>query len=347
MTIDATSDVAPVALRITAVIPTSTDASAMIFAQRQVRALKARGHEIDVFPLPERRRVLGLLKAALRYRCHLREIRPDIVHVHYGAMTGFFSVFAATGLAPVVVTFRGSDLNPSPSMGRLRSLASHLLSHCAAFGAKHAICVSQELRGRLNWLARKSTVIPTGVDTTRFFPGNRTEARTALGWPMETPVVLFNAGRNPQVKRLDLAQAAVSLATETVPNLRFVVLDGTMPPDQVPTLMQASDCLLLTSDFEGSPTVVQEAMACNLPVVSVPVGDVGPRLKKVHPSYVVTRAPDDLARALVAALAEPRRSNGYEVVTKELGNEAIVSSLEKVYLKALPGRSRRPAPGQP
>ncbi len=38
--------------------------------------------------------------------------------------------------------------------------------------------------------------------------------------------------------------------------------------------MKASDVLLLTSYWEGSPNVIKESMACNLPIISVDVGDV-------------------------------------------------------------------------
>ena len=46
------------------------------------------------------------------------------------------------------------------------------------------------------------------------------------------------------------------------------------PNSDVPIWINASDVLLMTSLHEGSPTIVKEALACNLPVVSVDVGDV-------------------------------------------------------------------------
>jgi teichuronic acid biosynthesis glycosyltransferase TuaC len=38
--------------------------------------------------------------------------------------------------------------------------------------------------------------------------------------------------------------------------------------EQVPIWLNASDVLLVTSHHEGSPTIVKEALACNLPIVS-------------------------------------------------------------------------------
>lgn len=52
------------------------------------------------------------------------------------------------------------------------------------------------------------------------------------------------------------------------------ILAGAVAPDQVSLYLNAADVLALCSVKEGSPTVVKEALACGLPVVSTDVGDV-------------------------------------------------------------------------
>ena len=199
-----------------------------------------------------------------------------------------------------MITFRGTDLNPCPN-GGARGAVGRVFSQLAALGASRIVCVSRQLRSRLWWRQGSATVIPSGVDATQFRPFDRTEARRLLGWPPEERVVLFNAGHDARNKRLDLAEAACNLACLTLSDLRLEVLRGGTDPGLMPVLMNASDCLLVTSDSEGSPTVVQEALACGLPIVSVPVGDIEERLRDVNHSRVVPRDGASLARAIVAA----------------------------------------------
>ena len=157
-------------LKILAVIPGANIPSAFIFSRREVAGLVKYGHEVEVFDLRGRRSLRALARSTWAYRTHLRKFKPDVVHAHYGAMTGFFSVFGALGLAPVVVTFRGSDLNPVPQDPPAWVMASHFLSQVTAFFAAGIVCVSLELQRRL-WVGRnKVAVVPTGVDIELFQP---------------------------------------------------------------------------------------------------------------------------------------------------------------------------------
>jgi glycosyltransferase involved in cell wall biosynthesis len=236
-------------------------------------------------------------------------------------VTSLFTALAALD-KPLVITYRGSDLNPAPApfRAKCRAWIARGLSQLAALRAAHIVCVSAELRARLWWRRGRVTVLASGVDSRLFFPEPQRAARTRIGWPLEERVVLFNASYNPRVKRLDLARAAITAARRALPQLRMEIMNGGTPPEQVPALMNAADCLLVTSDSEGSPTVVQEALACNLPVVSVDVGDTRERLTGVSHSRIVARDPEVLGAALAEILAHPERSDGHSKVKESLAN---------------------------
>lgn len=300
----------------------------MVFAKRQAAALAKEGVLNCNFFLATRTSPWGLWTEFRRFCLEIRQFQPDLVHAHFGTVTALFCAIA-TGL-PLVITFRGSDLNPCPSMPWLRSALGRAFSHVAAVRARSVLCVSEQLRQRLCWRRRRIYVMPTGVDTDIFYPRPSAEARRQLGWATDDRIVLFNAGRTPAVKRLDLAEASVADARRHGQDIRLVVLDGSVDPGKLPLMMNAADCLLVTSDWEGSPTVVQEAMACNLPVISVDVGDVRDRLRGVKPSAIVPRDSVAISNAIVALISPPRRSNGW-CGAKKVSLDVITPLLVDIY----------------
>ena len=300
----------------------------VIFAKRLARYLSEAGVLLKPFYMKADTSIRQLARELGELKREIQNFRPHIIHPQYCTVSSFLCVLATN--LPVVATYRGSDLNPCPSMDWWRWVTGYLLSQVAAWRAAKIICVSQELKNRLWNGQHKTTVIPTGVDTQAFYPLPREAARARLGWGLEERVVLFNAGKEPMIKRLDLAQLAVDYAQTICGPIRFVVLNYQIEPDEIPTLMNASNCLLLTSDWEGSPTVVQEALACNLPVVTVEVGDVREVLNCDRVSRIVARDPGELGRAVAEICTRGQRSNGDEVV-KKLSLEAIAARTVSVY----------------
>ena len=69
--------------------------------------------------------------------------------------------------------------------------------------------------------------------------------------------------------------------------------------------MNAADAVLLTSLHEGSPNAVKEAMACDVPVVAVDVGDVRERIGDADGCYVAAATPEALADKLLLVVGRP------------------------------------------
>jgi len=326
--------------RVLVVIPESPHGASMIFVTRQVASLREAGIECEIFLLASRTSPRLLFREWKRLRRVIQTTQPDFVHAQFGTMTSFLTVLSTS--RPVVISFRGGDLNPYKSRFHLRQRIGRLLSQLSALQAAQLICVSDQLKERLWWRRDLVTVIPSGVDTAIFRPRPREAARHDLGWEQNERVVLFNAGTDPVSKRLDLAVSAVEEARATCGAIRLHTLDGNVSPGLIPVLMNAADCLLLTSDWEGSPNVVKEAIACNLPVVTVDVGDVRERLQGVEPSRIVTREPRDIGRGIAEILKLGERSNGCTTI-RELALEVVSSRLASVYEMA--GRKKRDSGG--
>lgn len=307
----------------------------MIFARRQIESLAGPTTDIRPFYLSSRLSLTGLAQGWYRLRREIHKYEPHIVHAHYGTVTSFLSVVATN--RPVVVTFRGSDLNFHPEVGFLRSRVGYLLSQIAAWRAAAVVCVSRQLRSRLWFFRERALVVPDGVNLDLFRPLPKTEARIRLGWPQDVPTILFNTSARPRAKGIELVKAAIQVAERRIGPIRMAVLDGMVPPIDVPLYLSGADCVAVGSVSEGSPNIVKEALACNLPVVSVDVGDVSERLTGVHPSRIVARDAEKFGNALADILEMGLRSNGREVVL-DCSEESIAKRVLGVYEKFRPGR---------
>jgi teichuronic acid biosynthesis glycosyltransferase TuaC len=284
------------------------------FVKRQVQALEDAGLRCDVlYARGYLSKLVYLLSVPLFLWLTVSAPRRyRLAHVHCGEMALTARFFLAR---PVIATYHGDDVlgykgDEGISRGsRIRSSA--IRHHASLFPA--TITQSSEMHRRLPpWVRRRSTIVPCGVDETRFAPMDRAAARRELAWEDSERIVLFAATRpyEPR-KRFDLAKAAVEHAEAELGPIRLAVAEN-RPPDSIPVMMNAADCLLLTSMAEGSPVVVKEAIMCNLPVVATDVADVSEMLAGVAPSAVCRHDPAELGAALVDVLKSGRRSNGRE-----------------------------------
>ena len=305
-----------------------------IFVREQVEALRRLGHTVDVEVIAQERGKADYLLAAPRIRRRWAAGGYDLVHVHYG-LTGFAARLA--GAAPRVLSMHGTDVN-TPWQRRITKLGWP--------GTKARIYVSRRLAETAGDPA--GHVVPVGIDFTLFAPRDRAEARAALGLPVEGNLVLFGAARDNAVKRYDIfADVLAELSGRGIEAAELILAEPDQPRDRVAAKFAAADLLLFTSrqGSEGSPTVVKEAAAMGLPVVTVDVGDVASVLKDVTPSAVVpfppAEAPDArqrlvtaLADAAAGVLAERRRSNGREQVAW-LDSAEVARRIEGIYREVL------------
>jgi teichuronic acid biosynthesis glycosyltransferase TuaC len=157
---------------------------------------------------------------------------------------------------------------------------------------------------------------------------SQSEARRHLGLSLDQKLVLYVGLLRPE-KRLDVIQTAVGLLRQHDPAVELVVASG-RPHEEIPWYMNACDVLALASDREGSPMVVKEAMACNLPIVSVDVGDVTEVIGNTEGCYICRRDPTDMAEKLRLALDRTRRTDGLAAV-QGLSLDTTVDRILRVY----------------
>jgi glycosyltransferase involved in cell wall biosynthesis len=303
------------------------------FIKTQADSLERAGVELDVVPIKGYASKRAYADAVGEVRRLTAQHDYDVVHAHYGH-AGVVARMQRT--APLVVSYCGDDVLGTPAEGgRLtpRSRAEATVFRQLAHVAAATITKSEEMERALPRSRRtRNHVIPNGVDVQRFAPRPRDEARAELGWNADKPIALFVGDPAIPRKNHALAEAATGHAAAELPGLRLQVAQG-FTPAQIPTLMSAADALLMTSLWEGSPNVVKEAMAAELPVVGVPAGDVEERLRGVDGCFVRPYDAVALGHALVQAVRHGRSPAAREAVSA-LSLENVAKRVIGVYEEA-------------
>jgi teichuronic acid biosynthesis glycosyltransferase TuaC len=294
-------------LVVTNMFPTAQEPDFGAVVREQVASLEARGVEVQVLVIAGRVSKTNYLTAAPKVRRCVRGDRFSLIHAHYG-LSG--AVALVQRRVPVVTTFHGSDTG-----------YVHWQAVVSRYVARRTTPVFVSSDGAQRLGAEDAVVIPCGVDMSLFRPLERSVARTKLGWPLEPPYALLPGARTNPVKGAHLFEAAVCEARKRVPELRTASLEHYARED-VSLVLNAVDVTVMTSHSEGSPVTIKESLACQTPVVSVPVGDVPGLIAGLPGCRTVDRTPESLADALLEAVRVGR--------TPELRRRVEPFSLERV-----------------
>ena len=270
--------------------------------QDQIEALKARGAEVDLIYVNRYLGIQGYIAAAWRImRLSFQSKRYDLIHAYYG-YCGFLALLQSK--SPIIVTYLGSDLLHGKD-GAIGKVVARL--------ADGIIVQSEEMK-RVS-KREDAAVIPFGVNLDLFTSVPREDARRELGLNLDEKLVLFPWNPARIVKRFDLIQEAVRILQQSHDRVRLVTVFD-QPHAIVAKYMNACDAMVLASEHEGSPMALREAMACNLPIVSVDVGDVRQIIENTDGCYLCQREPSDIAEKLGMVLERANRTSGARAVRK-------------------------------
>jgi glycosyltransferase involved in cell wall biosynthesis len=283
-----------------------------LFIKQQVDSLRSAGVETEVFHFQGKKNPVIYWRAMTAVRELLRRQQFDLVHAQFGQS----GLLAFPKRVPLVVTFHGSDVigvvNDSNGKYTLYGKLLSRISRWVASRADAVIVVARHLIQRLP-KAKPIHVVPCGIDLDLFRCIPKSRARLRLDWPLDERLVLFAANPKLAVKRFPLAERSVQILNRSVP-ARLVTASG-VPYRDMPYYMNACDALVLTSMHEGSPCVVKEALACNLPVVSVAVGDVAERLAGIDSCRLCADdSPGTIAKDLEQVLLRKEPANSRDAI---------------------------------
>lgn len=289
-----------------------------LFDQKQIinnvqtrQSIEIQNVEVHYFFHTDRKSIYGLLASSLRIRKLSKEINPDLTHIYWGGLSGLLAILFCRG--KTVISLLGSDLYGSYSQsGRpiFSSRIQQLASQLCVFFSTGAIVMSNRMRNLL-WksLQKKVRVIPEGISLRKFKPMDCAVARKYLKWPANKLIIIFFYEGQP-VKNFKLFKDSFECLKLRMPECEYKIIKGYKHEDLV-YVYNAADLLVITSLHEGSNNSIKEAMACNLPVVSVPCGDSEERLNQVKNCFVAeTYDKFELANLMERVLKNGYRSNG-------------------------------------
>lgn len=297
-----------------------------------------------------------------RLRRELQKFRPEILQTYlfHANLAGRWAAWRA-GVPHVVCGIRVAE----------RRTKLHLwLDRCTHRLVDKYVCVSRDVAefsmhtGRLP--AHKIEVIGNGVDAA-VFENAVPASLTQFGISPGSRVVVTVARLDPQKGLRDLV-AAAERVTHQHPDLHFLIVgDG---PERagielaihecglsarvhlagrrsdIPQILRAGFCFVLSSHWEGMPNAVLEAMAAGLPVIATRVEGIDELVREGETGFTVPpRAPAELASAIEKLVRSPELAaklgaGGLSRARERFGWDQTVAHYLRLYRALLNGRSR-------
>lgn len=341
---------------------TSDDPHVFGPSDRAARLGSLVAHRLDQFPLrrySNRTRALfscGLIPTFLRRQ--FSDLQPDLIHLHW-INSGHVSI-REIGVLPKPVLWTLHDMWPFTG-------GCHYSEACEAFGKGCGDCPqlgsgdpgdlsctihrtkrrawagrSMTLVAPSRWLAGKARtstlfgearieVIPNGIDTGLFSPGDKRIARQRLGLPQNASLVLFGAvgaTANPW-KGYQHLRAAIEHLAARRSAVEFVVFGDRRPQKEsdsafkvhylgsfvdelaLSVVYSACDVFLAPSTEDNLPNTVMEAMSCGVPVVAFDIGGISDMVSHgengfLAPAFQTEQLAEGVCRIVGAAATQTR-----------------------------------------
>lgn len=255
-----------------------------------------------------------------------REFGFNLLDAHFGYPDGHAaSLLARWFKLPLSITLRGSERTYSETPAYRKRIVAGLLAASKVFAVSDSL---RKLAVSLGVADKQTLAVGNAVDSARFHPVDRTEARAKFGLKVDSPVII-SVGWLIERKGFHRVIACLpSLITEQ-PNLRYLIVGGAtgadsmesslrqqvselgldnhvrflgaMPPDELKWPLSAADLFVLATRREGWANVFLEAMACGLPVVTT---DVDGNPEVVCHDYLGSIVPFGNSEALRKAIGD-------------------------------------------
>ena len=360
---------------------------AEIFTQHLAEHMVARGHQVDIvtgllskpsIEYDNWQKEIDVINGVNVYRVKVPDIKYagvmvgiwrmlfkslrlnqrndyDVIHSHiFPAM--FCGALSKRG-KKLIITLQGGDIGEYKESARFIRMLEMPFIVWSLRRADLVHCVSTHIAEAAKRLgAGKVTVIPNGVDTSIFRPGDKHQLRKKLGYNPRGKIVVSTSRLTPKngmdylikaiaplgdVKLIIIGEGEQRKHLESlIQGLKLknrVSLLGAMPHHELPQYLAVADAFCRPSVNEGFGISFIESMACRIPTIGTAVGGITDIINSGENGILVP--PEDartLSRVLKKAIEDGNMARqiaerGYQTVKQKFTWEKVLQQMENVY----------------
>ena len=326
-------------LLVSQMYPGPDDPDLGVFVAQLERALRERGHELELAVLDRRaggkRRYVELARHA---RAAAQRFRPDVVYAHFLVPSGLAAALASR--APLVVTAHGRDVRNVGALPGVAAATRFVVRRAAA-----VVAVSEylrvELEAKIPEARGKTHVVDSGVDLERFAfrpASNGAPSFLCVGALTERKNVVRLANAFARVGQGMLTFAGDGPLRSQLEGRPGVRLLGRVGHDEIPGLIAAARVVAQPSLVEPFGQAVLEAMACGRSVVATRIGGPPEFVPPGAGIHVDPLDADGLTEALRAAAELPSPNEAARAAASEHDVRRQAQRLEEILVRAARGR---------
>jgi len=295
-----------------------------IFVKEQIDSLSKQGVENRIFFINGRGNgKKEYLLAIWRLSKRIKEYNVDIIHCHH--------VFSAVVF---FLTFRFFDKKCILSYQNPPQREGGMILYKIINIFFNAVLVKNSSK----FVNKRVYYLPNGVNLDFFKPYSYEESGSKLKLNYNKKYILFMDSYNRRTqKRIDRFNEVIEIVKKNGNpyNIEPLILINT-ERSLIPYYMGISSLHLLTSDFEGSPNSVKECLACNVPIVSTPVGNVQDLIGDIEGCFISkTFDANELAELVIRALNMTNFESRSKLLKKKLDITTVSERLIEIYYKVL------------
>lgn len=324
-----------IVLHVTNMYPTKKKKYWGAFIKDMFGGLKLAGSEHHLYFINTEKGRFQYLSSIRDLRRCAKIIKYDIIHAQY-AHSAIISRLAFPQ-AKIIYHLHGEFGEGKIRLRLTRENFTQIKDYFLAWLAiKLSDCILAVNQADLDLIKKdKKELVPLGIMENVFRPIPRDRAHEMVKWNKDEIKILFPSLKNRREKNYPLFKKVLEiLKGKYAIDIKEIILDN-IDHYAMPLYLNAVDLLLMTSLHEASPTIIKEANFCNLPIVSVPVGDVAEQTRGIKNCSIGSYDPEILAKLCLKIIENRERSDGYEKTKDQNSIQMTIEKLIRIYDKLL------------